>query len=144
MDLASALSSWFSPLADDDEGKIVIDYLDRIFAFALDDGTKAYVNFKDSRITTENGDPPVTDLVRDLTIIETSPQMLDQLLHGAILPTEFLFSGEVYVSSMGAAMTDNNAFLRACRRAQELRPSGAGSPPRQSRRKGQASKSNGG
>ena len=143
MDLASALSSWFAPLADDDEGRLVIDYLDRIFAFHLDDGTRAYVNFKDGYITTDNGEPPATDLVRDLTIIETSPEMMNQLLSGAMLPTEFLFSGEVYVSSMGAAMTDNNAFLRACRRAQELLPRQASMTPRPARRKAPASKQNG-
>lgn len=117
-DLASRL---FATVGADEEGQAVLHYLDRAFWFRLD-GEEFCVNVREGGVNVTEGAPASEDLVADVTIVEAPRDVAEMLLSGAMLPTEFVFSGRVYMSSMGAAMADNHAFLRLVRRAQELLP----------------------
>lgn len=107
------------PVLDDSEGRTILTFLEREFWFKLEDGESFVVRFADGMASYREGDVVAPDFM-EVTLIETTREMLDDLLSGKIQPSDWLFSGRVYMSGMASAMAYNHAFLRLMRRGQEL------------------------
>lgn len=115
-----AMKKFMQRVAEDPEGRQVLFYLKRTFLIRLDEGESFIMRIKDGAIRFEEGDIKDPDLVYDVTLIETPGKRLMDVIERKIGPGEFYYSGEVYMSSKGAAGAYNNALMRLWRRAQEL------------------------
>jgi hypothetical protein len=113
---------FLEPASDLPEAQVVRGFLEREFLFRVD-GEAFLVRYAPgSPVAWAEGNVPDYDQLR-CTVIECTPESLAKLLARQWSPSDWLFSGDVYLSGMASAMAYNHGFLRLLRLAQETQPS---------------------
>ncbi len=116
--LIEEMRRFFEKLEDDEEGKMVLSFLERDFQFKIAEGSSFAMRVKGKRFSFEEGE--LSDQhFRRVTPVYTDEVTLRELIAGRVSPSEAYFSQRIGgwpVSSRAYSF----AFLRLFRRGQEL------------------------
>jgi hypothetical protein len=121
-DITTEVTSFLEQLADDDEGREVLEQqlADRVFVFELSDTEPFVLDASADGIECETGRIESPDLVNEVTRVESDTESLYRIMSGQDSPLEALNEGDLFMSSMMAARCYNYGLLRAFRRGAEI------------------------
>lgn len=121
-DLPTEVANFFEKLADDGEGREVLDQqlAERTFVFDLDDADPFVLRAAPDGVSCEWGSVDSPDLVDEVTRVEGDSETLRAMMTGQVSPLDALNEGDLFMTSMMAARCYNYGLLRAFRRGGEL------------------------
>ena len=120
-DIMNSLKEFFKRIEEDPGSKDVRSMFRRIFQFKLKDGDPFILEAENGKFSFRKGEIPNPDLLKEVTLVETDAQTLQEMIQGKITPSDTLENGRMWMSSLMAAKIQNFWFLRLMRIGQGLR-----------------------
>jgi putative sterol carrier protein len=120
-DIMKSLQEFFKKVEEDKGSKDVQNMFRRIFQFKLKDGDSFILEAENGKFSFRKGEIPNPDLLREVTLVETDTQTLQDIIQGRITPSDTLENGTMWMSSMMAVKIQNYWLLRLLRIGQGLR-----------------------
>ncbi len=121
LEITTKMKSFFGDLANTREGKEVVDFYDRTFQFVLTTGESFIMEKKEGRFEFREGTIPDPDLLKEVTIVETDVQTLQDLMDVKISPSAAKEKGKFWTSGDMAAKPFNFWLLRLFKLGQKMK-----------------------
>jgi hypothetical protein len=115
------LKLFFTDLARTKEGQEAIAFYDRIFQFVLPTGEAFIMEKKAGQFEFRAGKIPNPDLLKEVTIVETDSQTLQDLMDVKLSPSAAVESGRFWTSGDMAVKPFNFWLLRLFKLGQKIK-----------------------
>jgi len=115
------MAAFFKNLAETKEGKEAIAPFERTFQFLLNTGEAFIMEKKDYQFHFREGKIPNPDLLKEVTLIETDAQTLQDIMEVRLSPSEAIERGKFWTSSDMSAKPLNYWLLRLLKLGQKLK-----------------------
>ena len=120
MESMKSLQDFFKRIEQNEGSKDVRNMFHRIFQFKLKDGDSFILEAENGKFSFRKGEIPNPDLLREVTLVETDTQTLQDIIKGKTTPSDTLENGRLWMSSMMSAKIQNYWLLRLMRIGQGL------------------------
>ena len=121
LEIMAKMKSFFKDLTETKEGREVIDFYDRTFQFVLATGESFIMEKKAGQFEFREGTIPDPDLLKEVTLVETDIQTLQDLMDVKLSPSAAVEKGNFWTSGDMAAKPFNFWLLRLFKLGQKMK-----------------------
>ncbi len=121
LEIMEKRESFFTDLAETKEGREAIAFYDRTFQFVLAAGESFIMEKKGNQFEFREGKIPNPDLLKEVTIVETDAQTLQDLMDVKLSPSAAVEIGKFWTSGDMAAKPFNFWLLRLFKLGQKMK-----------------------
>ena len=120
LEIMQKMNAFFDRLAETKQGQEAMAPYERTFQFLLNTGEAFIMEKKGGRFQFREGKIPNPDLLKEVTLIETDAQTLEDILNVRLSPSDAIEKGKFWTSGDMAVKPLNYWLLRLFKMGQKL------------------------
>lgn len=121
LEIMEKMKAFFNRLAETKQGQEAINPYERTFQFLLDTGENFIMEKKGNQFQFREGKISEPDLLKEVTLIETDTQTLEDIMNVKLSPSDAIEKGKFWTSGDMAVKPLNYWLLRLFKMGQKLK-----------------------